>query len=104
MASRETVWRMARFNPGVALLVDTRMGAEVAIVHAVRPLDPDHVRAYEATLHSSNEAFQARCTERAVIYTALGVAALATGKVKKFVMGEALRPTVIRDFRLSQII
>lgn len=104
MTSREVVWRTARFNPNVLLLVDTRMGAEVAIVHAVRPLDPDAVRSYEGTLHSSDEAFQARCTERAVIYTALGVAALAAGKVKKFVMGEAMRPTVIRDFRLSQII
>ena len=73
----------------------------MAIVHAVNPFDPDDVRVHEQTLHGSDEAFHARCTEKAIVYTALGLAALAAGKVKKLVMGEPYRKTIVRDFRLS---
>jgi len=101
MDARRLVWEQVRFQTKVPLYIDTRMGAEVAIVHVVNPLDVDDVRAYEETLHSSAEAFHARCTEKAIVYTALGIAALAAGKVKKFLMAEPYKKTVVRDFRLS---
>ena len=101
MAARQAVWEHVRYRPAVPLFIDTRMGAEVAIVHTVNPIDPDDVRAYEETLHASGEAFHARCTEKAIVYTALGLAALAAGKVKKHVMGQPFRRTIVRDFRLS---
>ena len=101
MEARRKIWEQVRYQTKVPLYIDTRMGAEVAIVHAVKPLDVDDVRAYEATLHSSDEAFHARCTEKAIVYTALGLAAITAGKVKKFLMAEPYKKTVVRDFRLS---
>lgn len=101
MDQRQQIWRRVRFAPQVPLLVDTRMGAEVAVVCAINPIDPDDVRAYEESLCGSTEAFQARCTERAIVCTALGIAALACGKVKKYVMAQPYRRMIVRDFRLS---
>ena len=101
MEQRQRIWRRVRFHPQVPLFIDTRMGAEVAIVHAINPLDPDDAKTYGDSLHGSGEAFAARCTERAIIFTALGIAAIACGKLKKFVMAEPFRKTVVRDFRLS---
>ena len=101
MDQRQRIWRRVRYNPAVKLYIDTRMGTEVAVVHVVNPIDPDDVHRYEENLHGSEEAFQARCTERAIVYTVLGLAAITAGKVKKFVMGQPYRKTVVRDFKLS---
>ena len=101
MDQRQRIWRSCRYRPDIPLFIDTRMGAEVAIVHAITPIDPEDVRHYEDTLHGSKEAFPARCTERAIVYTALGLAALVAGKVKKSVMGQPFHKTIVRDFRLS---
>ena len=101
MDQRQLIWKQVRYRPQVPLFVDTRMGAEVAVVHTIKPVDPDDVQHYESALYTSDESFQARCTERAIIYTALGIAAITCGKVKKHVMGEPFRRTIVRDFRLS---
>lgn len=103
MDARQAIWKNIRFNPRVCLYIDTRMGAEVAVVHAINPLDPDDVRLYEDSLHGSDTAFQARCTERAIIYTVLGLAAITAGKVKKHVMGQPFGKTIVRDFKLSAL-
>ena len=101
MDQRRIIWRALRYRSAVPLVIDTRMGAEVAVIHTVQPCDPDDIRRYQETLHGSDEAFQARCTERAIIYTVLGLAAITAGKLKKFVQNEPYRHTVVRDFRLS---
>ena len=41
MMPRKDIWRRAKINPQIPLLVDARMGAEFARIYAIRPTDPD---------------------------------------------------------------
>ncbi len=98
MEARRRIWeRSIRYKAGVPAYIDARMGAEVARVYTVRPADPDHVRFYERTLYTDDEAWQAPCTAQAIIYNGLGIASLVAGQVKRVAMGEAWNLEIIFD-------
>lgn len=100
MDARVHLWNnYFRLNTKVHLYIDVRMAAEVATVHSLTPWDMDMVRYYEQDLFPSQEAFPARCTERAVVYTILGIAAVVSGMVKKLLMHEAVYQHIAVDFR-----
>jgi hypothetical protein len=89
MESRKAIWRNGvRYNPQVPLYLDARMGAEVCTVYSIRPVDPDDVAFYDASLYSDAEAQEDPCTARAIIYNVFGAAALLANQVKKFATGE----------------
>lgn len=99
MAARAAIWQEGvRYQAGVELYVDGRMGAEVCRILAVRPTDPEDVRRYEATLHGDDEARSDPCTAQAVIYNVLNVAGLIANVVKRHARGEPLRRELIFDF------
>ena len=90
MEGRRRIWdRSIRFKAGVAAYIDARMGAEVSRLYTVCPADPDHVRFYERTLYSDDEALQLPCTAQAIVYTGFGIASMVAGQVKRVAMGEA---------------
>lgn len=98
MEARRRIWdRSIRFKAGVTAYIDARMGAEVSRIYTVRPADPDHVRFYERTLYSDDEAVQIPCTAQAIVYTSFGIASLVAGQVKRVVMGEACKREIIFD-------
>jgi molybdopterin/thiamine biosynthesis adenylyltransferase len=98
MEARRRIWeRSIRYKAGVLAYIDARMGAEVARVYTVRPADPDHVRFYERTLYSDDEAWQAPCTAQAIVYNGFGIAGLVAGQVKRITMGEVLNLEIIFD-------
>lgn len=98
MASRSGIWQgCVRYRAGVPLYVDARMGAEVCRVLTVNPVDPDEVRAYEATLHTDEDAAEDVCTAQAIIYNTFAVAALVANQVKRYARGEPLERDVIFD-------
>ena len=98
MEARRLIWdRSIRFKAGVAAYIDARMGAEVSRIYTVRPADPDHVRFYERTLYSDDEALQIPCTAQAIVYTNFGVASLVAGQVRRVAMGEACKREIIFD-------
>jgi len=98
MEGRRRIWdRSIRFKAGVAAYIDARMGAEVSRLYTVRPADPDHVRFYERTLYSDDEALQLPCTAQAIVYTGFGIASLVAGQVKRVAMGEAYKREIIFD-------
>lgn len=101
MKARKTIWTATKYKSKHPRFIDTRMAAEVGQVYFVNPIDPDDVRFYEESLFDDDEGLQERCTARAIMYTPLGVAAIVSGKVKKFVMDQACCRFVTRDFRLS---
>lgn len=99
MAAREAIWRgSVRFRGVVPLYVDARMGGEVGRVLAVRPADPDQVRAYEATLYGDEAAVDDPCTAQAIVYNTLGIAALVANQVKRFARDEPVELDTILDF------
>jgi molybdopterin/thiamine biosynthesis adenylyltransferase len=104
MDARLSIWEQVRYNAGIELFIDSRMGAEVGRVLTIRPADPDDVKAYESTLHTSQEALQARCTERAIIYTVLGIAGAICGAVKRHLVHQPCHRDLILDFAQSILI
>lgn len=93
---RSAIWEKMRYNAAVPLYIDARMGAQVLRIHTVSPTNPRDIRWYEKTLYSSGEELP--CTERAIIYTVQGIAALIANQVKKFVEGESFHKEIIFDF------
>ena len=105
MESRKAIWRNGvRYNPQVPFFLDARMGAEVRTVYSVRPVDPDDVAFYDATLYSDAEALEDPCTARAIIYNVFGAAALLANQVKKFAMGEELPREIHFDLKTLTLI
>lgn len=99
MAARTAIWGgSVRFRGSVPLYLDARMGGEVGRVLAVRPADPDQVRAYEATLYADEAAVEDPCTAQAIIYNTLGIAALVANQVKRFARDEPTERDTIFDF------
>jgi hypothetical protein len=96
MAARKEIWQRVKYNPAVSLYIEARMGAEVARIHTIR--------WYETTLYSDEEAVEAPCTARAVIYCAFMIASLVANQVKKFARAESLAREVIFDLKTLTLI
>ena len=105
MASRERIWRESvRWRAAVPLYIDARMGAQVGRVLTVRPVDPDDVRRYEATLFSDEDSSEEPCTARAIIYTTLGLASLVANQVKRHALGEPYERDLLVDFATLSVL
>jgi hypothetical protein len=99
MKSRQEIWDSVKLDPGVALYIAARMGAEVLRIHTVKTCDPQSIEWYEQTLYSDEDATEAPCTERAIIYNVFLIAALMSAQVKKFLKGEKFIKEIIFDIQ-----
>ncbi len=90
MESRNKIWKKARLNMQVPLLIDGRMGGQIAQVFAVNPCDPTHIKSYEELLYTDEESVEIPCTEQAIIYNTLMIASIICNFVKCFAKREAL--------------
>ena len=97
MEARRKIWQKVKNNLSVELLIDTRMGAEVALVYALSPIE-DH-GMYRSSLYL--DPVQEPCTRRSICYTALGLSALACGKVKKYLENEPFKKVISMDYKLG---
>ena len=62
MSSRKEIWNGAlKFKLRTKLLVETRMGADNGRVYTVNPNKPGHIKEWEATLYSDDEAEVSAC-------------------------------------------
>jgi hypothetical protein len=104
MDVRIALWRHIRKCRRVELYLDARMGAEVGKVLAIRPQDPEDVRAYETELYPSSEALRAPCTARSTIYCASGLSAFIAATVGNHLAGRRYRRELIVDFRQGLIV
>jgi molybdopterin/thiamine biosynthesis adenylyltransferase len=78
MEVRSLIWRAhKKFGYLTKKIIDPRMSAEFASMYVVDPGNKlDQVR-YEKTLYSDANAVSERCTAKATMYTAYGIAAIA---------------------------
>ena len=104
MDARLRIWKHIKNNRKVTVYLDTRMGAEVGKVLAVRPSDPLSVADYQTDLYPSSEAIQAPCTAKATVYCAAGLAAFLAAKVGKVVLGRPYRSRFVVDFRQALLV
>ena len=98
MDARQIIWRTVKNQFAVDLYIDSRMGAQVALLYSCRPLDPDDIRDYEQTLHPASEALRERCTARSIMYTVLCLSGHICRLVKRRLMNETVERRQVFDF------
>jgi molybdopterin/thiamine biosynthesis adenylyltransferase len=105
MAARMVIWQKAvRHRAGILLYLDGRLGAEVCRLYAIRPADPDDVRAYERSLYDDGQAEVLSCTAGAIIYTGFAMASLIADQVKKFATGETVGREILFDLKTLTLV
>lgn len=78
MESRKEIWTSSvRYQLGVDLIIETRMGAEGGRIYAIHPSFPKEVAGYEKTLYSDTKAEESPCTRRAIAPTVATIAGIA---------------------------
>lgn len=112
MSSRKLVWEQFKQQSQCKYLVEARMGGELGRIYSIGrqkfangmldlgmlTLGEDDIKFYEDTLYTDDEAAQLRCSERAIIYNVLMIAAFICRSVKGFVRGETVKREMIFNF------
>jgi hypothetical protein len=80
MKSRKEIYEKAiKLNPGVKLLIETRMGLDGGSVYFVNPTDWKQLKKYEETFYSDEESAVSACgTSQSIVATANWIASMAT--------------------------
>ncbi len=99
LEERRRIWQRLKQRNDVRLLLDARMGAEVLEVYCVDLPPQENTAAYEASLEVDGEPFREPCTRRAILYTALGGAAMVGSLLRAYTRGETFPRHVVFDFR-----
>jgi molybdopterin/thiamine biosynthesis adenylyltransferase len=99
LEERRRIWPRLKRRDDVRLLLDARMGAEVLEVYCVDLPPQKSSAAYEASLETDGEPFREPCTRRAILYTALGAAAVVGSLLRAYTRGEVFPRHVVFDFR-----
>ena len=87
MQARQEVWKRAKMNRKVPLLIDARMGAEFARIYSIHPMNADEADFYEDNLYAGGEAERLPCSARAIIYCPTVIGGLIALQVKAHATG-----------------
>ncbi len=97
MEARQEVWKRAKMNRRIPLLIDARMGAEFARIYSIHPMNPDEGDFYEENLYSAEEAERLPCSARAIIYCPTVIGGLIALIVKSHAVGTVIPREVLFD-------
>ena len=97
MTCRQNVWKRAKLNQKIPLLIDARMGAEFARIYTIRPTNVDESDFYEENLYSNDEAERLPCSARSIVYCPTVCAGLIALQIKKFATNEPTRKEILFD-------
>jgi len=97
MMCRQAVWKRAKMNAKVPLLIDARMGAEFARLYTIGPTNPDHYEFYQENLYSHEEAERLPCSARSIIYCPTVIAGLISLQVKKYATNQPTSREILFD-------
>lgn len=78
----------AALENGTRFFIDSRMGAESALLYVVDLLKPNLVEQYRKTLYSNEDSVQEKCTAKATIYTANLLSGMVSKAVKNIAAQE----------------
>lgn len=87
MTVRAALFDAALAN-GTRFFIDSRMGAESALLYVVDLTKQNLVDQYRKTLYSNEDAVQERCTAKATIYTANLLSGMVSKSVKNIAAKE----------------
>ena len=94
MSVRRRVFETNRLH---TRFIDSRMGAEFAILHSFSPLDAEARANYEKTLHTNGQGEQVPCTAKATVYTATLLAGMVVKNIKDVVTNNDPIRTMLWD-------
>lgn len=103
MKSRKDIWgRALKYKMNVDLVIEPRMGLDVGRIYCVNPMDVLHVKNYEATLYTDEEAEVSACgTSQSVVATAMAMAGMCVWKLINWHNEEEIPNQTIVDFRYN---
>jgi molybdopterin/thiamine biosynthesis adenylyltransferase len=80
METRKKIWdNSIKMKSAVKLLVEPRMGLDVGRIYNVNPVNQAHIKAYEDTYYSDDEAEVSACgASMTVVTTAMSIASMCT--------------------------
>jgi hypothetical protein len=103
MEARQEVWKRAKMNPKIPLLIDARMGAEFARIYSVHPMNADEADFYEQNLYAAAEAERLPCSARAIIYCPTIIGGLIALQIKAHALGQPLKGEILFDLPRLQL-
>lgn len=106
MEQRKLIWEASiKMKTAVQLLIEPRMGLDVGYVYNVEPTNLSHIRAYEETYYSDEEAEVSACGHSvSVISSALGIASWCVRQIINFHNRVDLDNEILIDFKHNNII
>lgn len=105
MSVRKLIWDSHKNKAhNTKFIIDPRMGAEIAMLYTMDPMNEQDQVSYEKCLYTDENAEQERCTAKATIYTANMLSGLVAKTVKDIVTDGPYPRTAIwsiaeNDFR-----
>jgi len=90
MTARQKVWKRAKLNPKIPLLIDARMAAEFARIYSIHPTNIEEAEFYQQNLYRSEEVEHLPCSARSIIYCPMVVAGYIALLVKKHATNQQL--------------
>ena len=107
MEARKTIWENCiKLKAHVKLLVEPRMGLDMIRLHNVNPIETTHIKQYEDTYYTDEEAEVSACgTSLTVITTALATASYCARQLINFHGGEVqLDNEVLLDLKYNNLL
>jgi hypothetical protein len=97
MDARQIIWKRVKLDPDVPLLIDARMGAELARLYTIHPCSPGEIDFYQSNLYSSSRAERLPCSARSIIYCPTVVAGFIALLVKQHAIGKPTPRELLLD-------
>jgi len=97
MTTRQKVWKRAKLNRKISLLIDARMGAEFARIYAIYPMNVRDTDFYEQNLYSNEDAEHLPCSARSIIYCPTVIAGYIALLVKQHAVGQPIPREALID-------
>ena len=92
MAARHEIWQALQAHADtVSLYMDGRIGGENAILLALEPWDARQAERYAKSLHGDDEAQPLPCTQRAIVYPAVALAAFMANTIRVWASGSPIK-------------
>lgn len=92
MAVRSKIWQVIKLDPQYPLFIDGRMDGEDLRVYTINPVDPDHIKFYEASLYGDEGKDGKPCTNATVIYNCFVVGGIIASRIAAFARHEGGGP------------
>ena len=101
MKSRKDIYEKAcKFNPGVKLMIETRMDLKGGRIYTIDPSNLDHIKKYEETLYTDEAVVEpSGCrVSQTIVSSGMGIISLAMWQMINFVNDASNTNEILVDF------